>query len=294
MGDELDVLIRNVERRARAEDPAAMADIIRLTEQYPNEPRVWRTLAYASGRERDYVTAIAAITRAMEILPGDPVTFCNRGEYALMAGDYESAIADFTQGLILCDELNSDYLRQSFHFQRAEAYFQLGRKAEALADLEHVDDDCVSWTVQVRSKADLLALCTDSFTEGGTTPSPVNEDITDESSIVRESGGNLVVDDSSELPEFPDEAELALVAELGADGLAALDATLLQEASHRWRKAARVIGFAAEDFDSRPDIETCFRVLARRLIALVDAGKLEAQGNLAWPRYSEVRFPPSG
>lgn len=294
MRDTLESKIKNIKERLEAKDPTAFEDARQLAEIFPDEPKVWHTLAYAYEWKGDHKGAIIAITREMDIRPGRPALFFTRGGYKLMMGDYRSAIDDFGQGLVQCDELKNEAYREVLHFLRAEAFVQLGRKAEARADLDHVADDCVFWTIQVRSKAELLALCADSFAEGGPMPSPMNKDIPSESSDVGKNGGNGLVDDSEEVPESPDEAELALVAELGAAGLAAIDANLLKAASHQWRKAARVVGSAADAGGFVLEGETCVRVHARRLIALVESGKLEAQGDLFWLRYSEVRFPPSG
>ncbi|MBK9264665.1 MAG: hypothetical protein IPM54_33385 [Polyangiaceae bacterium] len=162
MDDGLKAVIMDIKERIRAEEPTALEAAVELTHRYPDEPDVWNALAYGYARNDNYVAAIAAMTRVMALARRKPSVFFNRGRYALMARDYDLAVADFTQGLVLCDELNDDYDREGLHFLRAEAYFQLGRKAEARADLQHVPDDSVSWTLQVRSKAELLELCAES------------------------------------------------------------------------------------------------------------------------------------
>lgn len=159
MDDALKALIADIKDLVDTDEPAALAAAVKLTEQYPDEPDVWRTLAYIYALDENDAGAIAAMTRAIQLAPRKPTFFFYRGWYLLGSGDYEAAIVDFGQGLLLCDELNDDYNRESLHFLRAEAYFQLGRKAEARADLEHVRDDAVSYTIEVRSKAELSALC---------------------------------------------------------------------------------------------------------------------------------------
>lgn len=101
----------------------------------------------------------------------------------------------------------------------------------------------------------------------------------------------LLLDDDDELPATPDEAETALATQLGSDGLKAIDAALLAQAGKRWLKVARIVGDAlkAGGFDPWEDAHLHLHI--RRLIALVDAGALEAQGNLRKPRWSEVRLP---
>jgi tetratricopeptide (TPR) repeat protein len=159
MSEQLKHQIKHVEDRIEAKDPLAFEDAVKLTEQYPQEAQVWNTLAYANSWKKDYPAAVAAMTQSINLRPGRPALHFTRGGYSLMAGDYESAIADFTEGLALGNHLEREPYREVLYFLRAEAYYQLGRKAEARADLEHVEDDCTFWTVQVRSKAELVALC---------------------------------------------------------------------------------------------------------------------------------------
>lgn len=159
MSDALKILIKGIKDRIESDDPNALGDALRLTEEYPDESRAWGTLAYANEWQNNYRAAIAAVTREMNLRPGKSTLYLKRGGYLLMAGDFNSAITDFTEGIALGSHLTSEPNREVLYFMRAEAYYQLGCKTEALADLEHVEDDCTFWTVQVRSKADLVELC---------------------------------------------------------------------------------------------------------------------------------------
>jgi hypothetical protein len=103
----------------------------------------------------------------------------------------------------------------------------------------------------------------------------------------------LLVHDEDRVPDSPTEGEVLLTESLGVNGLAAVDEAILQAAGPRWMKVARVVydalkagGFSTED--------EYVRVHVRRIIALVKAAKLEAQGNLLRPRFSEVRLPAAG
>ncbi len=270
MSEDLERVIRNIKYRIRKEDPTGFEDAVRLTELYPEAPDVWDTLAYAHSSNDDYVAAIAAISQAIELNPQNPALFFDRGEYALKTGDHESAVADFGQGLILCDEPRWKYLREALHFLRAEAFVQLGKKAEALAELSHVQDDYRFWTTELRTKADLLVMC------GASVPPPKEKEEPPVSSPY--------------MSESPDEEEAALAKELGEAGLAAVDAALLKNVIYQYLKAARVISDAL-DFGSYPFDDTHVRLFARRLIALAEAGAIIARGNLLNPRRSEVRLP---
>jgi hypothetical protein len=103
----------------------------------------------------------------------------------------------------------------------------------------------------------------------------------------------LWLDDDDVLPASPDEQENTLALQLGVDGLESVDEAIMRHARDRWLKVARVVldalkvgGFSAAD-------ETHVRLHVRRVIGLVDVGRLEAQGNLRRPRFSEVRLPDS-
>jgi tetratricopeptide (TPR) repeat protein len=285
MSEDLDRVIRNVRYRIRKRDPSGFADAVRLAEQYPEEPKVWRMLAFAHEMKDEYTAAIAAVTRAIELNPKGLALFFKRGEYALQTGDHELAVADFSQGLVLCDELNSDSLRHELHFLRAEAFVHLGKKAEALADLSHVKDDYVSSRAEPRSKADLLVMC-------GESVPPPKEDEAPASSEPLSYSANLVAESRSVLRESPDDNEAALAKELGEAGLAAVDAALLKYTLDRGQKAARVIWDAVEASGFPVTDQTRVRLFARRLIALAEAGTIEARGNLYRPTRSEVRLPP--
>lgn len=159
MSDQLKSRIRGIKDRIEAKDPHEFEEAVELTRRYPDEAQVWNTLAYANEWKKDYVAAASAMSRAIELRPGRPGLYLARGGHFLMAGDYINAIADFTEGISLGNHLEQEPNREVLYFLRAEAYYQLGRKAEARADLEHVEDDCTFWTVQVRTKAELSALC---------------------------------------------------------------------------------------------------------------------------------------
>jgi tetratricopeptide (TPR) repeat protein len=270
MSEDVDRVIRNVRYRIRNRDPSGFADAVRLAEQYPEDPHVWDTLAYAHNERGEQAAAIAAMTRAIELNPKEPALFFERGEYALQTGDHERAVADFSQGLVLSDEFNWDYYREALHFLRAETFVYLGQKDEALADLSHVRDDYVYLGAKLRSKAALLVMC------GESVPPPKEE---------------APLSSEPSMSEFPDEEEAALATELGEAGLAAVDAALLKHVIHRELKAARVIADAL-DFGSYPLDDTHVRLFARRLIALAEAGTIEARGDLHNPRRSVVRLPP--
>jgi hypothetical protein len=87
-----------------------------------------------------------------------------------------------------------------------------------------------------------------------------------------------------------DAAQQALANALTADQLEAIDRALLRASDAQWRKVARVVGTAMmSDWEGKPEgIADVF--YSQRVAHLVQQGKLEAQGNLARMRFSEVRL----
>jgi hypothetical protein len=68
--------------------------------------------------------------------------------------------------------------------------------------------------------------------------------------------------------------------------------SMLSAAKGRWRKVAMVIGRVAEGIGSDlQDDDARYELVARRIEALVDDGRLVAQGDIKKWRFSEVRRP---
>lgn len=103
--------------------------------------------------------------------------------------------------------------------------------------------------------------------------------------------GMLLTDNDAELAEEPGAAEIGFEGGLSEHEIAAIDERLLRYSSSTRYKVAQVISDALADggFDSWQD--GCVEFHARRVLALVSAGRLEAFGNPRQPRFSEVRLP---
>ena len=88
----------------------------------------------------------------------------------------------------------------------------------------------------------------------------------------------------------PNGEALRLIAALRPEQIQAIDAAILNVASHSWRKVAFIVGTVMGNLPNRvhgiPDV-----FYAQRVAALVSQGRLESQGNLSHMRYSEVRIP---
>lgn len=89
-----------------------------------------------------------------------------------------------------------------------------------------------------------------------------------------------------------DLSEQELVSQLTTEQIASIDNALLAECAPNWRKVARVVGGALQQVAERiRDVPVGY--VAQRVRSLVDAGHIEAQGNLEYMRFSEIRLVES-
>ena len=130
-----------------------------LVKENPSEMKVWSLRGYLCARTGEYSLAINDITQAITIKAMEPFLFHSRGRYRLISGDSQGALDDFSRGLELCAHHADDYYLEDLHFWRAEALIRLDRMNDALVDLAQVSEDYRMWTTELRTKADLLAIC---------------------------------------------------------------------------------------------------------------------------------------
>jgi len=161
MTSNLDDFIAKAKQMAENDHTGALSLANELAEKNPNEMKVWILRGYLHELSDDYDEAVVDLTRAIEINPMEPRLFYSRGRYRFALSDDRLAIDDFTKGLELCDRYKKDDYREELFFWRAEALLRLGKKREALSDLAHVPGDYTSWTYKLRTKADLLADCSE-------------------------------------------------------------------------------------------------------------------------------------
>jgi tetratricopeptide (TPR) repeat protein len=160
MSTDLDGLISKAKSLKRSGDAeGAMSLAHELVKRYPDEMDSWSLRAYLHAGGGNYELATADLTLAIAINSMEPVLFWHRGRYESRQGKYQSAVSDFSRGLELCDHYKDDYYREALHFFRAEALINIGKKREALADLDHVRDGLKTWTYKLRTKAELLEEC---------------------------------------------------------------------------------------------------------------------------------------
>jgi hypothetical protein len=89
-------------------------------------------------------------------------------------------------------------------------------------------------------------------------------------------------------PELTQEQEV-LIRKFSTEFVEEVDRALLAQAAPQWRKVARVVGAVMLEHKGRqPGVPDVW--YAKRIAALVQAGRLEAQGNLKHMRFCEVRL----
>jgi hypothetical protein len=69
-----------------------------------------------------------------------------------------------------------------------------------------------------------------------------------------------------------------------------IDQVILANAREQYRKVALIIAVARESLGNMPDVDN--DTIAARIVVLVEAKKLESQGDLSKWRFSEVRLTP--
>jgi tetratricopeptide (TPR) repeat protein len=161
MPEKLDERISRVKELIKNKDgEKAMSLASELVMQYSNEAQVWALRGHIHALNSEYTEAASDLTQAININPHEIYYFYSRGRYRFAIHDNRSAVDDFTNGLNLSDLHQKDDLREELHFWRAETLLRLGKKTEALSDLEHVpEDDYTSWTDRLRTKTQLEEDC---------------------------------------------------------------------------------------------------------------------------------------
>lgn len=99
----------------------------------------------------------------------------------------------------------------------------------------------------------------------------------------------MLLFDADPLPAFPSPAETALADRLGPEGIREIDEAILHASAARFLKVARIVIDSLDAVGSSWRDEPTVHLHVRRVIALAKAGRLESQGDLHRPRWSEVR-----
>lgn len=141
------------------DDAGAMRLVCELLDKFPEEKSPLAFRAHLHSMNGAYQQSWLDLSRAMLVDPLDPCLFYLRGDCSLQLGQAEAALADFDDGLALCDQKGDNYCRDTLIFLRAEALISLGRTIDAARSLQQLPDDFSFWTPKLRTKADLLRDC---------------------------------------------------------------------------------------------------------------------------------------
>jgi len=100
----------------------------------------------------------------------------------------------------------------------------------------------------------------------------------------------MLFSDGENLPDSPSPGEAKLASVLGPEGIRVIDETLTRKARASWLKVARVVADALRENGYAAHDEDYVHLHVRRVIALVNSGDLQSQGDLRRPRWSEIRL----
>jgi hypothetical protein len=96
------------------------------------------------------------------------------------------------------------------------------------------------------------------------------------------------IDDSDDLSRPLDDEESAGIAMLTPADVIAIDKAILSQLNGRWQKTALVVARAMYTYlDRYDDIPDTF--YGQRIVALCSEGSIEADGDLRYFRFSEIR-----
>jgi tetratricopeptide (TPR) repeat protein len=144
---------------ARPGTPEGIEGALRLAEEFPNEAEVWQVLSSAYWLNEDFASAAAVMQKAIDLEPQESLWFYYRAEAKSKLDDFAGAVENLTEAIHVCDPIERATLLQRLYFWRADMFLQLGRKAEARADLEHAPDVFALRTTRIRERDEMLAEC---------------------------------------------------------------------------------------------------------------------------------------
>ncbi len=107
---------------------------------------------------KDYINQLACYDETIQLENGTRSgSFFLRGRLKFKLKEFEGALNDFSQAIILEEQTPEKYGFEVYFFLRAEVYLKMGRVEECLLDLQNVPEDYECWTYKLRTKVDLLS-----------------------------------------------------------------------------------------------------------------------------------------
>lgn len=150
--------IQEIERFRKQNDFAnAMQLCEALIKDFPDEPEVYRELAATYATQGRAVEAAEILAKAIVLESDDVGNYFMQGRYYLNGQEFIKAIDSLTRAIELEIQQGKEYFSKTAYFFRAEAYVKIRQNGKALADLEHVPDDYMTYfSYGKRTKADVL------------------------------------------------------------------------------------------------------------------------------------------
>lgn len=124
-----------------------------------SEHKVWAVRAHANAQQGDFQAAHSDWSRAISLHGDEPHYLYMRGIELFKVARYREAVEDFTRVIDLCSRYRSSYYLEPAYFFRADAFARLKEFERARSDCEQIASEVRIWTDQLRTKADILALC---------------------------------------------------------------------------------------------------------------------------------------
>lgn len=125
----------------RKDYAAALSSCGAIIQAHPSLTAGLRTRAQIYAHKADFSEAIDDMTRVIQTGHAEPGDYFFRGWWNVENASLLDAIEDLTKAISLGEELGIDYFRESAHFFRALANYQVGCYDDALADCNQVRDD---------------------------------------------------------------------------------------------------------------------------------------------------------
>ena len=128
-----------------------------LIEKYPDHSYCYFKRSFIFHHKKDWHQAFADLNKAISLNPDEPAYFFFKGFWKINCGHYDEGVDALTHAIINEEKIGSEYYKSTLYLMRAFANMQLGKKAEALLDLENShDDEATHLNGKIRTKASLL------------------------------------------------------------------------------------------------------------------------------------------
>lgn len=124
--------------------------------QFPHDVEALLFRAHVYALRDEWELAVVDTSEAIRLYPDEICLYYNRARYLFAQYQHHAALNDLNKALELSATQSESYYLSELYGWRAEILLKLGRRAEARADIEKLDDDYRTWTDRLRTKQDML------------------------------------------------------------------------------------------------------------------------------------------